>query len=207
MSSADAPAARRPALFRVAVAALAVSAALAAGGCTVQPLYGSGPAASAGAAGNMGATLASISVDPVATRQALQVRNHLIFLLSGGAGNPPNPAYDMRIIVSSGSSAAATVQLSNTEQSPTSSLLNMTARYTVKDRATGEVVASGLRRISSAYDVPRQQYAAVRSQRDAEDRAARELAEQLRFAVAEDLSRPDRRPLETAPEKEPQPIF
>lgn len=189
MSSADAPGALRPSLFRLAAAALAVSAALAVGACTVQPLYATAPAAP-GAAGNMASTLASISVDPVATREALQVRNHLIFLLSGGAGNPPSPAYDMRIIVSSSSSAAATVQLSTTEQSPTSSLLNMTAVYFVTDRASGKEVARGERRISSTYDVPRQQYAAIRSQRDAQDRAARELAEQLRFAVVQDLSRP-----------------
>jgi len=190
MSSADAPAARRPAGFRAAAAALAVAAALAAGACTVQPLYGGGPAASAGVAGNMAATLASISVDPVSTREALQVRNHLIFLLSGGAGTPPSPAYDMRLVVSSSSSAAATVQVTTTEQSPTSSLLNMTASYAVVDRASGRVVAQGTRRISSTYDVPGQLYAAARSQRDAEDRAARELAEQLRLAVAQDLSRP-----------------
>lgn len=188
MSSADAPRARRPAGLRAAAAAFAVSAALAAGACTVQPLYATAPAAP-GAAGSMAATLASVSVDPVATRQALQVRNHLIFLLSGGAGNPPSPAYDMRIVVSSTSSAAATIQISTTEQSPTSSLLNMTAVYFVTDRASGQVVGKGTRRISSAYDVPGQQYAAVRSHRDAEDRAARELAEQLRFAVAQDLSR------------------
>ena len=82
------------------------------------------------------------------------------------------------------------MQLSTTEQSPTSSLLNMTAVYFVTDRASGKEVARGERRISSTYDVPRQQYAAIRSQRDAVDRAARELAEQLRFAVAQDLSRP-----------------
>lgn len=188
MSSADAPGARRPWLFGAA-AALAVSAALTAGGCTVQPLYGT-TTATPGATGNMAATLASISVEPVATREALEVRNHLIFLLSGGAGNPAAPAYDMRIIVSSSSSAAATIQLSTTEQSPTSSLLNMTAVYTVTDRASGKVVARGSRQVSSTYDVPRQQYAAIRSQRDAQDRAARELAEQLRFAVAQDMSRP-----------------
>jgi LPS-assembly lipoprotein len=40
--------------------------------------------------------------------------------------------------------------------------------------------------------VPRQQYAALRAERDAQDRAAREIAEQLRLAVAQDLSKPGR---------------
>jgi len=188
MSSAEAPfAGRRPPL-RAAVAAFAVAAAMFAGACTVQPLYGGG-SLTGPAAGGMAATLAAVSVDPVTTRQGLEVRNHLIFLLSGGAGNPADPGYDMALAVSSSSSSAATIQISTTEQAPSSSLLNMTAFYTLKARATGEIVARGTRRISSAYDVPRQQYAALRAQRDAENRAARELAEQLRFAVAQDLSR------------------
>lgn len=188
MSSADAkPASLRS--LRVAAVAIALSATVAAGACTVQPLYGSGPVAGA-VAGDMRATLASVSVEPVTTREALQVRNHLIFFLSGGAGNPAHPAYDMNIVVSSSSTAAATIQITGVEQSPSSSLLNMSAAYTLKDRATGEIVARGRRNVASAYDVPRQQYAALRSQQDAENRAARELAELLRHAVAQDLSRP-----------------
>jgi LPS-assembly lipoprotein len=51
------------------------------------------------------------------------------------------------------------------------------------------VVSNGDRQFSASYDVPRQEFAAVRAQRDAENRAARELAELLRLAIAQDLSR------------------
>jgi len=50
-------------------------------------------------------------------------------------------------------------------------------------------VASGRRSISSSFDRPLQEFAAYRAQRDAEDRAARELADLLHLAVAQDLAR------------------
>ena len=51
----------------------------------------------------------------------------------------------------------------------------------------GQAVSTGTRQIAASYDAPRQEYANLRAQRDAEDRAARELAELVRLAVAQDL--------------------
>lgn len=172
---------------RTGMAAALVAASLLGAGCTVRPLYSN--AVAPGASAPMAAQLASVSVKPVSTRQAQEVRNQLIFLLAGGQGSPAAPAYTLDIAVSSQSSAAAVIQVSTSTQSPTSSLLTMTALYTLTEAASGRVVARGRRAISSAYDVPQQQFAALRSERDAEDRAARELAEQLRFAIAQDLSK------------------
>jgi LPS-assembly lipoprotein len=134
------------------------------------------------------AKVESIAIAPVSTRQAQEVRNQLIFMFSGGKGSPANPSYNMDLVVSSYSSAAAVIQSGTTEQSPTSSLLNMIAIYAVRDNATGQVVARGKRQVASAYDVPGQEFAAMRALRDAEDRAARELAEQVRLAVAQQLA-------------------
>jgi LPS-assembly lipoprotein len=41
----------------------------------------------------------------------------------------------------------------------------------------------------SSYDISTQQFAAYRALRDAEDRAARELADLLRLAIAQDLAK------------------
>jgi len=43
------------------------------------------------------------------------------------------------------------------------------------------------RAAASSFDKPRQEYASYRAQLDAENRAARELAELLNLAVAQDL--------------------
>lgn len=168
------------------VAAL-LAAGLTASACTVRPLYSD--AVAPGASAPMAAQLASVSVNPVTTRQAQEVRNHLIFLLGGGQGNPDAGAYSLNLRVASQSTAAAVVQVTATTDSPSSSLLTMSASYSLIESATGRVVSTGRRQISSTYDVPTQRFAALRAERDAENRAARELAEQLRFAIAQDLSR------------------
>ncbi len=125
---------------------------------------------------------------PVTTRVALEVRNHLIFLLGGGSGQPANPRYTMSLAVTSTVAPAAVVQ-STSDSQVTSSVANVTASYVLIDTATNERVATGTRRVSAAFDVPRQEFAGLRARRDAENRAAREAAEQVHLAVAQDLSR------------------
>ncbi|MFC5586524.1 LPS assembly lipoprotein LptE [Nitratireductor kimnyeongensis] len=172
--------------FRVSLlAGLALSLAVASG-CTVRPLMATPDVTPGGLASSP--ALSSIAIAPVDTRYAQEVRNHLIFLLNGGAGQPASARYTLDLAVTRTSSAAARVQV-RTDNEPTSSLLTMTARYTLKDSGTGQVVANGQRQISSAYDVPRQEFASLRAERDAENRAARELAEQLRLALGQDLAR------------------
>ncbi len=174
--------------FRVSMlAGLALSLAVASG-CTVRPLMATPDVTQSGFASSP--ALSSIAIAPVDTRYGQEVRNHLIFLLNGGAGQPSNARYALELAVTRSSSAAARVQV-RTDNEPTSSLLTMTAVYTLTESGTGQVVAKGRRQISSAYDVPRQEFAALRAERDAENRAARELAEQLRLALGQDLARSD----------------
>jgi LPS-assembly lipoprotein len=65
----------------------------------------------------------------------------------------------------------------------------MRAYYTLTGATSAEVIASGQRQIMSSYDVPRQEFAAYRARLNAEDRAARELAELLNLAIAQELSK------------------
>ncbi len=156
--------------------------------CTVRPLYGD-----AGVASGQGtaATLASIEVNPVNTRQALEVRNHLIFLLTGGGGRAASASMLLDLDVTSKTASAATVQIA-TDNEPSAGIVTMTAEYRLSDVATGEVISTGERAISSSFDRLRQEFATMRAERDAENRAARELAELLRLAVAQDLEREGR---------------
>ena len=172
--------------FRVSLlAGLALSIAVASG-CTVRPLMATPDVAPDGIASSP--ALSSIDIAPVNTRYGQEVRNHLIFLFNGGAGQPANARYALNLSVTRSSSAAARVQV-RTDNEPTSSLLTMTANYRLTDSGTGRVVATGRRQVSSAYDVPRQEFASLRAERDAENRAARELAEHLRLALGQDLAR------------------
>ena len=168
------------------LAALAVSLAVSAG-CTVTPLY-SNASAQAGADAGMAAELSSIAIKPVNTRYAQEVRNHLIFLLNGGGGQPPAARYTLALGITALNESAAVVQIAR-ENEPSAGTVTVISTYALTENATGEAVASGKRQISASYDKPRQEFAALRAQRDAEDRAARELAELLRLALAQDLSR------------------
>jgi LPS-assembly lipoprotein len=75
------------------------------------------------------------------------------------------------------------------ENMPSAGTVTLIAEYVVSDAATARPIASGRRQITANYDIPRQEFANVRAERDAENRAARELAELLKLAVAQDLRR------------------
>jgi LPS-assembly lipoprotein len=172
--------------FRLLPACLLLAAAAAAG-CTVQPLY-SKPEASAYAPGGGLQALNSIGIKPVDTRAAQEVRNHLIFAFNGGAGQPASPRYEMTLKVASIKDDGLVTQVAD-ENMPSAGTVTLIAEYVVSDAATARPIASGRRQITANYDIPRQEFANVRAERDAENRAARELAELLKLAVAQDLRR------------------
>lgn len=181
MSSSE----RRLSRYRRATLAAALIAVAGLQACTVRPLYMNAPQSPSGE--SYTTELSSIAIKPVHTRQAQEVRNQLIFLLTGGQGEPATPRYTLALSVSPSSEASALIQV-GTENEPTAAMLTMRANYRLLS-AKGEVIATGDRQITSSYDVPRQEFAALRARRDAENRAARELAELLRLALAQDIAR------------------
>ncbi|MEW9805885.1 LPS assembly lipoprotein LptE [Mesorhizobium marinum] len=170
---------RRAAIFLVAALPFASA-------CTVQPLYSNPSSGSPQAA--VTADLSAIAIKPVKQRYAQQVRNHLIFLFGRGAGQPASPAYSLTLVVTAVHQSAAVVQVGD-DNEPTAGTVTMTANYSLAAASSGEVVASGRRMISAQYDVPRQEFAAYRARLNAEDRAARELAELLNLTLAQELSK------------------
>ncbi len=156
--------------------------------CQVRPLYSD---VSPNAAGiSTPAALQSIAIVEATTRYGQEVRNHMIFLLAGGAGEPANPAYKLDLGVTSQIISTANIQVdaSGTGQ-PTAGGVVLTSLYVLTDAATGAKVSSGKRAVTASFDRPTQQFASLRAQRDAENRAARELAELVRLALASDLAK------------------
>ncbi|TPK99984.1 MULTISPECIES: LPS assembly lipoprotein LptE [unclassified Mesorhizobium] len=172
-------------LRRIALAGLVGSLALVSA-CTVRPLYSSAPL-STGSTAN--AEMASIAIKPVRTRYAQQVRNNLIFGFGRGAGEPASPLYSLDLGVTEAVESSALVQVGTDEDEPTAGSVTLTAGYTLTDATTGAVIAVGKRAITSSFDKPRQEFASYRAQIDAENRAARELAEALQLSIAQDLAR------------------
>jgi LPS-assembly lipoprotein len=182
------PMSRRRTWRTAAALAIVGGALMAVAGCTVEPLYMAAPApSSASPTGSIGSDLSTVAIKPVTDRVGQQVRNQLIFMFGGGKGQPAAPRYSLTLSVIASSEPTANIQINN-ENEPTAAILTASASYVLTD-AGGQVFSQGSRQFQSSYDVPRQEFAAVRARIDAEDRAARELAELLRLAVAQDLKR------------------
>lgn len=183
------PEARKsPSSWRVA-ARLALFASLAlASACTVRPLYSDAPVTSGVGAGTT-TQLASINIKPVNTRYGQEVRNHLIFMFNGGTGQQASAPYTMDLAVGALNEATLLEQVTTKDDEPTAGTMTLTGSYVITDIKTGKRVAGGKRSVSASYDRPRQEFANVRAERDAQNRAARELAELLRLAIAQDMSK------------------
>lgn len=174
-------------LRRIAFAGLIGALALVSA-CTVRPLYSNAPL-SPGSRTSANSELASIGIKPVKSRYAQQVRNNLIFGFGRGAGEPASPVYSLDLGVTESVESAVLVQVGTDEDEPTAGSVTLTAAYRLADAKTGVVISSGRRSVTSSFDRPRQEFASYRAQIDAENRAARELAEALQLSIAQDLVR------------------
>ncbi len=147
--------------------------------CTFQPLYAPSVDGSI-----EGSAISQIDVSQVNTRVGQQVRNHLLFLINGGNGSL-NPRYRADLqITSFVRNSAAKASLRDT----TAGFVSVTASYNLVDSTTKERVSGGTRTSTASFDRTSQIFANQRAERDAENRAGKAVAEQLRNALASDLA-------------------
>jgi LPS-assembly lipoprotein len=164
-------------------AVLCLSALLA--GC-FQPLYGN---QSIGDKPGMRQALSSVRVKQIdapngtpEARLAVEVRNQLLFDLTGG-GDESSPTHELDIKMTTNRSS---VIIDLTSQRPDVENFGTDIVYTLKDLATGKVVVRAMTFARVSYDTPgsEQRYARIRGLRDAEDRAAKVVADQIRNRLA-----------------------
>ncbi len=178
--------------IRVGLAACVAVILLA--GCTAQPLYSSGNAGAnigGSVAPDMRSKLASVAIEPAGDVFGQQVRNRLIFLLSGGAGEPANPNYRLSLGLGLAALNAVSVDIGDrTDRTgrPSAGIMKATSNFVLRD-LDGKPVATGTRTAGASFDRPRQEFANLRAQRDATKRAAEELAQQIYLALAMKLSK------------------
>lgn len=162
---------------------------MASAGCQVRPLYADADT-TAGVPSATSAALSQISIKPVKTRYGQELRNQLIFLFGKGSGQDASGRYSMNLIVTANHDNLASIRIDDeSDLSPTAGSVTLVASYNVSDSQTGQVVASGTRENTTSYDSPRQEFAAMRARRDAENRGARELAQILQLAIAQQMGR------------------
>ncbi len=166
-----------------AIAALLLAAAT--GGC-FQPIYGD-HVVTGGV--NTQAALAGVGVQQIAapngtpeSRLAVELRNDLLFGLNGGT-DPNLPTHELRIRMSS---TRLSVIIDRTTARPDVENFGINASYELVDLRTGKSVLKDQTFSRVTYDVPGQQqrFARARGLRDAENRAAQVIADNIRNRVA-----------------------
>src|SRR5690606_10759510 len=103
-------------------------------GCQVRPLHSGGPQ------GKPAQALASIQISDADDRVEQDVRNALVFLTSGGAGEPRAPVYHLALNVTSTTTGVLYDQESDTAGA---GRVVVGADYNLTRTATGETVRSG----------------------------------------------------------------
>jgi LPS-assembly lipoprotein len=172
-------------LLRGAVAlAVAGLLSLSAGGCGFHPLYG--PTASGA---NLSEVMKTIDVATIPSRTGQRVRNELIFGARGGA-EALKPVYRLDVAL------RETVRntLVATTGAPTGQVLQLDAEYRLVRLADNETVFKAWSTAEAAYNLAGSTgligstYGDTRAAIDAENRAARSLADTMKTRLAAYLS-------------------
>lgn len=164
----------------VACLVLTVAAALA-GGCGAdgfRPMYaqvGNGPALSE--------KMAALDIAPIPSRVGQRIRNELVFQNTGG-GEPAPAKYRLEIIIRE--SVGTTLVKSTGEAA--SQIYNLEAAFRLIDLKTKAVVLQGNSYSRAGFDRFSSIYSNVRAREDAENRAARTIADDLKVRLAAYLS-------------------
>ncbi|PTW63388.1 LPS-assembly lipoprotein [Breoghania corrubedonensis] len=145
-------------------------------GCNVRPLYGTISTGSAPAQEE----LAAIDIDPADDRVQQVLRNELIFLFQRGGEAAP-ARYRLRMILNSTKSSVAVEELSDV---PAAYLVQMTTSFALSEVATGRTLLTGSTFANASYDFSNQRFANLRAARDAEDRAAKVIADDIHTRIA-----------------------
>ncbi|MCJ8508457.1 LPS assembly lipoprotein LptE [Rhizobium lemnae] len=159
-----------------AVASIAIVAALA--GCQARPLYSS--------AGGVPVKMAAIKINPLGDRVGQEVRNRLVFLTGGGAGEPTLAEYQLQLSVTS---TRANILDDEIAAAVLPGRVTVSATYALTRIKDGQVLKSATRSSTALLDLSNQEFAKLRAYRDAENRAANEVAEFVRADLAMALSK------------------
>jgi len=153
--------------------AMALAGALSA--CGFQPLYGEH-----GDGARTDAELGRIEVVAIESgRTGHDVYNALIDRLSP-SGAPANPDYQLQVNLRERREGVAIER----DASITRYNYRLLARYSLVDKRSGNIVHEGESRSIASYNVVDSQFATLMAQRDAEERAATELSEDIKLRLA-----------------------
>lgn len=169
---------------RTSLLVATIIAATLAAGCGdtgFRPLYGT---ASIGGA-DVTQQLAQVEIAPIPGRVGQQIRNEVIFQTTGG-GHAAPPAYRLEIVVRE-SITSTLVKISG---DASGSVYNLNADYRLVRISDKKVVTQGNSVSRAAFERFTSVFSNVRARRDAEDRAAGVIAQDVKTRIAAYLAQP-----------------
>lgn len=166
--------------LRAALCSLLLGGALTACGSEAgfRPLYGPTPSGI-----GVDQAMAQVQIAPIPSRVGQRIRNELIFQHTGG-GAPPPPLYTLEIVITE----SVTSTLVQTSGEALSQIYNLNATFRLVSIKDKRVVLTGNSHARAGFERFTSIYANVRAREDAENRAARTLAEELKGRLAAHLS-------------------
>src|ERR1700730_6195209 len=148
-------------------------------GC-FQPMYAD-RSLTGGTGPNLREAMRDVEIAKIDGRVGQEIRNDIIFELSGGGGNPAGAAHGLNLQdATSSSSASIDVQTGL----PDNETVSLDVTYKLQNVADEKIVLTDKAIARVTIDRTQQRYARVRALRDAENRAAKLIAEQIRTRVA-----------------------
>ena len=164
-------------LHRPLLAALAVTAAISLAGCGIQPLYGTTAGGS-----RLAAVMAGVEITPIPGRVGQRMRNELIFENTGGSGQATS-TYKLDIVIKE----SVINQLVKITGDAKGQVYELDATFKLISN-DGRVVLEGKATSRAAYERFETIFSNVRARYDAENRAARTVAESIKVRIAAYLS-------------------
>jgi LPS-assembly lipoprotein len=159
------------------VAASLLAATL--GGCVFQPMYAQAPLYGSGA--SLRDALRDVEVASIKGRIGNELRNDLIYELTGGEGNQVDAPFRLTLIAN----VSSFNPVIDTESGrPVSEMVSFDVTYKLHDVVRDRVVLTEQALARVSIDRSQQRFANVRAVRDAENRAAKVVAEQIRSRLA-----------------------
>lgn len=176
---------RKQSLVRRIALPLALTAAVLLAGCQVRPLYGTSTGELSGAPSPVANQLAAIDLDSISSRfsnddAARVLYNELTFHFERGAA-PPEKKYRLKVLMDLRQSAVGVERFADV---PAAYTTTMNSTFVLSDIETDETLMTGRAFKSASYDFSSQRFANRRALRDAEERVAKEVADDILARVA-----------------------
>jgi LPS-assembly lipoprotein len=172
----------RRSIIRVALACAAMPMLVAGcGDSGFHPLYATSPLVGGT---NVAAKLASLEIAPIPGRVGQRVRNEMIFQSTGGGAEALNPVYRLEIVMTE----SITPTLVQLDGNSSGSIYNLSAKFRLIRIADKTVALQGESNGRIMFQRFESVFSNVRARKDAEDRAASTVADDLKSRLAAYLS-------------------